>query len=212
MKERRKIVFCFVCVLFSLILNACSVIKEKDVNTFETTSKLNTKGIEKNDSKSAREDFEREDKYWKFLLSEIALSATKDNKDYYKSSPVFWFKLCKTAGLLREEEVEYSYIYYVSKKDLDEYILLELFSDIEECMEDYQEFKDDIPDKSLIIGSDFGGGMILLVTVENDDFSKGIYYYDHSHFFEASNSENNTYFICDTFNEFIDILRNTILE
>ena len=121
MKERRKIVFCFVCVLFSLILNACSVIKEKDVNTFETTSKLNTKGIEKNNSKSAREDFEREDKYWKFLLSEIAISATKDNKDYYKSSPVFWFKLCKTAGLLREEEVEYSYIYYVSKKDLDEY-------------------------------------------------------------------------------------------
>ena len=101
---------------------------------------------------------------------------------------------------------------YFYVKDLDEYILLELFSDIEECMQDYQEFKDDIPDKSLIIGSDFGGGMILLVTVENDDFSKGIYFYDHSHFFEASNSENNTYFICDTFNEFIDILKNTTLE
>lgn len=119
MKERRKIVFCFVCVLFSLILNACSVIKEKDVNVFETTSKI-TKNVEKN-SKSAREDFEREDKYWKFLLSEIALNTTQNNKDYYKSSPVFWFKLCKTAGLLREEEIEYSYIYYVSKKDLDEY-------------------------------------------------------------------------------------------
>ena len=100
---------------------------------------------------------------------------------------------------------------YFYVKDLDEYILLELFSDIEECMEDYQEFKDDIPDKSLIIGSDFGGGMILLVTVENDDFSKGIYYYDHSHFFEASNSDCNTYFVCYTFTEFITILEHTTL-
>ena len=100
---------------------------------------------------------------------------------------------------------------YFYVKDIEEYILLELFSDIEECMEDYQEFKDDIPDKSLIIGSDFGGGMLLLVTTEVGDFSKGIYFYDHSHFFEASNSDCNTYFVCDTFTEFITILEYTTL-
>ena len=101
---------------------------------------------------------------------------------------------------------------YFYVKDIEEYIMFDLFYNIEKCIKIHKEFKDDLPAESLIIGRDFGGGMILLVTVENGDFSKGIYYYDHSHFFEASNSENNTYFICDTFNEFIDILRNTILE
>ena len=101
---------------------------------------------------------------------------------------------------------------YFYVKGLEDYILLEIFYGIEKCIKIHKEFKDDLPAESLIIGRDFGGGMILLVTVENGDFSKGIYYYDHSHFFEASNSENNTYFICETFNEFIDILRNTILE
>ena len=100
---------------------------------------------------------------------------------------------------------------YFYVKDLDEYILLELFSDIEECMEDYQEFKDDIPDKSLVIGADPGGAMLLLVTEDVGDFSKGIHFYDHSHFFEASNSDCNTYFVCDTFSEFITILEHTTL-
>ena len=100
---------------------------------------------------------------------------------------------------------------YFYVKDIEEYIMFELFYDIEECMEDYQEFKDDIPDKSLVIGADPGGAMLLLVTAEVGDFSKGIYFYDHSHFFEASNSDCNTYFVCDTFSEFITILEHTIL-
>ena len=101
---------------------------------------------------------------------------------------------------------------YFYVKDIEEYIMFELFYDIKECIETYEEFSEDFPSKSLVIGTDPGGGMLLLVTTDVGDFSKGIHFYDHSHFFEASNSENNTYFICDTFNEFIDILRNTILE
>ena len=100
---------------------------------------------------------------------------------------------------------------YFYVKDIEEYIMFELFYDIKECMEDYQEFKDDIPDKSLVIGADPGGAMLLLVTTDVGDFSKGIYFYDHSHFFEASNSDCNTYFVCDTFTEFITILEHTTL-
>ena len=100
---------------------------------------------------------------------------------------------------------------YFYVKDIEEYIMFELFYDIKECMEDYQEFKDDIPDKSLVIGADPGGAMLLLVTTDVGDFSKGIYFYDHSHFFEASNSDCNTYFVCDTFSEFISILEHTTL-
>ena len=100
---------------------------------------------------------------------------------------------------------------YFYVKDIEEYIMFELFYDIKECMEDYQEFKDDIPDKSLVIGADPGGAMLLLVTTDVGDFSKGIYFYDHSHFFEASNSDCNTYFVCDTFSEFITILEHTTL-
>ena len=100
---------------------------------------------------------------------------------------------------------------YFYVKDIEEYIMFDLFYDIEKCIETYEEFSDDFPDKSLVIGRDPGGGMLLLVTEDVGDFSKGIYFYDHSHFFEASNSDCNTYFICDTFSEFITILEHTTL-
>ena len=100
---------------------------------------------------------------------------------------------------------------YFYVKDIQEYIMFELFYDIEECIETYEEFSDDFPDKSLVIGRDPGGGMLLLVTEDVGDFSKGIHFYDHSHFFEASNSDCNTYFVCDTFTEFITILEHTTL-
>ena len=100
---------------------------------------------------------------------------------------------------------------YFYVKDIEEYIMFDLFYDIEKCIKIYEEFSDDFPDKSLVIGRDPGGGMLLLVTTEVGDFSKGIHFYDHSHFFEASNSDCNTYFVCDTFSEFITILEHTTL-
>ena len=100
---------------------------------------------------------------------------------------------------------------YFYVKDIEEYIMFDLFYNIEKCIKIYEEFSDDFPDKSLVIGRDPGGGMLLLVTEDVGDFSKGIYFYDHSHFFEASNSDCNTYFICDTFSEFITILEHTTL-
>lgn len=100
---------------------------------------------------------------------------------------------------------------YFYVKDIEEYIMFELFYDIKECIETYEEFHEDFPDKSLVIGENPGGAMLLLVTTEVGDFSKGIYFYDHSHFFEASNSDCNTYFVCDTFSEFITILEHTTL-
>jgi len=89
--------------------------------------------------------------------------------------------------------------------------IIDLFYNIEKCIKIYEEFSDDFPSKSLVIGRDPGGGMLLLVTEDVGDFSKGIYFYDHSHFFEASNSDCNTYFVCDTFSDFITILEHTTL-
>ena len=100
---------------------------------------------------------------------------------------------------------------YFYVKDIEEYIMFDLFYNIEKCIKIYEEFSDDFPDKSLVIGRDPGGGMLLLVTEDVGDFSKGIYFYDHSHFFEASNSDCNTYFVCDTFSEFITILEHNTL-
>ena len=100
---------------------------------------------------------------------------------------------------------------YFYVKDIEEYIMFDLFYNIEKCIKIYEEFSDDFPEKSLVIGRDPGGGMLLLVTTDVGDFSKGIYFYDHSHFFEASNSDCNTYFICDTFTEFITILEHNTL-
>ena len=40
---------------------------------------------------------------------------------------------------------------YFYVKDIGEYIMFELFYDIKRCIETYEEFSEDFPDKSLVI-------------------------------------------------------------
>jgi len=63
------------------------------------------------------------------------------------------------------------------------------------------EYKEDIPERSLIIGLDPGGAFIMLICNGEDD---GVYFYDHAYFFPSSTDECNTYFIASTFNEFLN--------
>jgi hypothetical protein len=72
-----------------------------------------------------------------------------------------------------------------------------------------KEFKDDILKNSILIGTDAGEGWILLICDGKND---GIWYYDHSYFFEQSTDDLNTYFICNTFSEFIKLLETTSPE
>ena len=65
----------------------------------------------------------------------------------------------------------------------------------------------DIPPKSILIGDDTRGGQILLWSNGGED--DGIYYYDHAYTFGQSSDDSNTYFIADTFTEFIDSLKVT---
>ena len=80
------------------------------------------------------------------------------------------------------------------------------FADITEINDEYD---DDIPKKSLLIGMDEGSGFLLLISGGEDS---GIWYYDHTYFFDKSTDDLNTYFICETFSDFIKILETTELK
>ncbi|WP_058487072.1 SMI1/KNR4 family protein [Defluviitalea phaphyphila] len=67
----------------------------------------------------------------------------------------------------------------------------------------YDEYKEDLLENCIIIGSDSGTGLIILI---NEDEDEGIYYWDHSWYFEQSNEENNVYKISDSFQEFFNDL------
>lgn len=67
------------------------------------------------------------------------------------------------------------------------------------------EYFDDLLPKTIIIGDDPGVGMIVLI---NGNEMKGIYYWDHSHYFEQSNDDNDIYMITESFQAFIDGLNN----
>jgi hypothetical protein len=69
----------------------------------------------------------------------------------------------------------------------------------------YDEYMDDLLPNSLVIGDDPGSGKIVLVT---DPEYKGIYYWDHVFHFEQSSEDGNTYEIADSFQAFIDGLKN----
>ena len=68
-----------------------------------------------------------------------------------------------------------------------------------------QEYGDEIDEKSLLIGSDPGGRFLLYVTSGEE---KGIYYWDDSNFFfQSSEEEGNTYFVANSFDDFMASLR-----
>ncbi|MDR1935280.1 MAG: SMI1/KNR4 family protein [Candidatus Accumulibacter sp.] len=97
-------------------------------------------------------------------------------------------------------------------KELKQYILMGVFYGIGtenntiDIIKINKEFEDDIMENTLLIGEDDGGGMILLIFDGSND---GIWYYDHSYFFKQSTDELNTYYICETFTEFMEILEKT---
>jgi hypothetical protein len=68
------------------------------------------------------------------------------------------------------------------------------------------EFKEDLQEKTLIIGTDPGGRFITYITAGED---KGVYYWDHNYFFEeSSDEEGNTYFVSESFNDFVNSLKD----
>jgi hypothetical protein len=68
-----------------------------------------------------------------------------------------------------------------------------------------REMAGDIPEKSIIIGNDPGGNLLVL-----DD--KGVYYYDHVHYYPQSSVKKNAYKVASSFTEFLNLLRPSIGE
>lgn len=68
-----------------------------------------------------------------------------------------------------------------------------------------EEYIDDVLPNCIIIGDDPGAGMIVLI---NDEDFKGVYYWDHTFYFEQSSEEENIYKIADSFKHFIQGLKN----
>jgi hypothetical protein len=61
-------------------------------------------------------------------------------------------------------------------------------------------FSYDMLDGMLIIGDSLESGFIVLSCMEG---LSGVYFWDHTYAFESSNDESNTYFITNTFTDFI---------
>ena len=96
-------------------------------------------------------------------------------------------------------------------KDLDQDIMLDVFYGITNATSKsltlnywLTEFGDEIEEKTVLFGSDPGGGFLMYITAGED---KGIYYWDHAHFFpQSSEEEGNTYFLADSFDDFMATL------
>ena len=63
-----------------------------------------------------------------------------------------------------------------------------------------QEYKEDLPDNTLIIGDDLMMGFFILICSGEN---KGVYSYDHAYNLEGSDDDGNTYFLANSFDEFI---------
>ena len=80
------------------------------------------------------------------------------------------------------------------------YKLIAEYEDIE-LLSVNEEYKDEIPENSLLFTQDAGGNMFLLVS---DTKNSGIYYWDNSYFFDSSDDTVNTYKVAENFSDFLN--------
>lgn len=71
------------------------------------------------------------------------------------------------------------------------------------------EYIDDMLPNCIIIGDDPGAGLIVLI---NDANTEGVYYWDHSFHFEQSSEEENIYKVADSFQAFVENLKNPEID
>jgi cell wall assembly regulator SMI1 len=103
---------------------------------------------------------------------------------------------------------------YIYVEDLQQKMMMGLFYGVDlknyaDILITNKEFSIDLLENSLLIGTDDGEGWILLICDGEND---GIWYYDHSYFFDQSTDDLNTYYICETFSDFIKLLETTTEE
>lgn len=85
-------------------------------------------------------------------------------------------------------------------------VLFGLVDDVDFDLKDWNdEYKDDLLPNTIIIGRDPGAGFIVLINNLED---MGVYYWDHSLNFDQSDEDNNLYLISDSFQSFINGLKN----
>ena len=68
----------------------------------------------------------------------------------------------------------------------------------------HDEYSSDLFENSVIIGSDLGGGLIVIC---NSEDTPGVYYWDHTYNFEQSDDDNNVYRISNDFTAFVNALQ-----
>lgn len=68
------------------------------------------------------------------------------------------------------------------------------------------EYQDDLFPNSIIIGDTIQHGFIVF-WLSNDD-NAGIYYYDDTYEFASSTDDMNTYFLANSFSEFLNMVEN----
>ena len=68
------------------------------------------------------------------------------------------------------------------------------------------EYRDDLFPNSIIIGDTIQHGFIVF-WLSNED-NRGIYYYDDTYEFESSTDDVNTYFLANSFSEFLSMVEN----
>ena len=66
------------------------------------------------------------------------------------------------------------------------------------------QYKEDLLDQAVIIGDDLMQGFFVLIC---EGQNSGVYYWDDAYNFECSTDENNMYWIADTFNDFLNLIK-----
>lgn len=99
-------------------------------------------------------------------------------------------------GLLKTDNTNKLYI-----EDINDAVVMDILFDSKQVLECTKEFQTEMYDYCAIIGESLTYGFIVLVCEGNN---KGVYYWDHTYYYECSNDENNVYWLADSFTDFMN--------
>ncbi|SFR83431.1 SMI1/KNR4 family protein [Anaeromicropila populeti] len=100
--------------------------------------------------------------------------------------------------------------YTVFCNDLNENLFVEVFygflntNSAVDIVSTMKEFESDLMEDVIIFARDSANNQFFMV-VDGED--KGVYYWDAFYQFESTTDDNTIYFICDTFEEFLNLIK-----
>lgn len=139
-------------------------------------------------------------KSFNYIINEVDINKFENEVGFKMPQDYRKFLLLINGGILQKEYSQFKVKELNKNIFLDSLFGLNINDEVFNLKLVNDEFKEDMLNNTIIIGDDTTGGFLILIN------NKGIYYWDHTNFFDETSDEKNIFFLSKSFDELINNL------